>query len=181
MPGRACRGLVGLMISAGLAGCGRPVSYWPPAVTSAHEIRALPVTQRDLRGIGLCDADIRLITVRFRDLDYLYLNSQTKVSDAGVAHLQRCEKLRQVVIMDGGGLTDAGVRMLADLPGMRELMIERAPKLTDATLRFLGQKTRLQIIHLIQCPGLSDAAKARLREVLPGCEIHFANVEVAGR
>jgi hypothetical protein len=170
--------LAGLLAFAALVGC-RPVSYWPPAVTSARDILALPATQSDLRGIGLGDEDLRLIAEQFPDLDYLYLNSDSTISDAGVAHLGRAEKLRQVVITNGSRLSDAGVHTLASLPGLRELIIEVAPNLTDASLSVLADKKQLRIVQLIRCPGLNEPAKAHLREVLPRCEIHFSNDEAA--
>lgn len=151
------------------AGCSR----WPPAVKSKAEIEALPVSQPEIRGIGIGDQELQIIADRFQDLDYLYLNSTSRVSDLGVSRLSKLVKLHQVIIEDGQYLTDQSISVLAGLPSIEELIVTNGPLLTDTSLVHLGRNPRLGLIHLQNCPKLSNSAKAAFLAAHPKCQIIF--------
>jgi hypothetical protein len=62
----------------------RFVPYWPPAVSSLEEIEALPPTQRDLRAIAIDDTRLMAIARHLPMLDYLFINSNSQVTDIGI-------------------------------------------------------------------------------------------------
>jgi len=154
------------------AGCA-PVSHWPPAVTSVSDIEQLPTTQRDIRAIDIGDTELRLIVERFPNLDYLYLNSNSKITDAGLIGIQNLENLRQVVINDGSELSDNAITALASLPALTELIIDEADGLTDASLDVLGEKTNLRLLYLNGCSQFQSEAKDKIRGRLDSCKIRF--------
>jgi hypothetical protein len=90
-----------LLAVVAVAGCAIGVPYWPPAVSSKTEIESLPTSQRDLRGIGIGDQELQVIADRFPQLDYLFFNAESRVSDQGVAWLAKATNLYEVVIENG--------------------------------------------------------------------------------
>ena len=165
--------LIQTMVLIFSLGCGFGTSYWPPAVTSKADIEKLPTSQRDIRGIGIGDQDLQLIADRFPNLDYLFLNSNSSVSDQGITRLSKLSKLHQVVIEDGSHLSDQSVVVLAELPSLHQLIITNSPQLTDASLSVLGNKKQLKILYMFKCPSLTNRGKSELKNALPKCEILF--------
>lgn len=160
--------VLSLVVSIGMA-CSR----WPPAVQSVAQIESLPISQSDIRGIGIGDHELQLIADRFQGLNYLYLNSSSHVSDFGISKLSKSAKLHQVVIENGQNLTDQSIAVLAGLPAIHELIITGAPRLTDASFTYLGRNSNLDLIHLLNCPQLSPAAKSKFIAAHPKCQILF--------
>lgn len=167
------RGLVLLVILTSGVGCGVGASHWPPAVGSKTEIESLPISQPDIRGIGIGDRELQLIAQRFPRLNYLFLNSGSKISDQGLSSLAKSSRLHQLVILDGSRISDRGIAVLAGLPSLRELIIRNAPSITDASLVILGKKKELELLNLEKCPELSDSAKSDLKRSLPNCQVLF--------
>jgi hypothetical protein len=153
--------------------CGGCTSHWPPAVETKAEIESLPTSQPDIRAIGIGDQELQLIAERFPRLNYLYLNSRSKISDRGISHLAKSSKLRQIVVQDGERISDRGIAVLSELPSLRELIITNAPSVTDVSLVALGKKKEMKILYFFKCPALSDSAKAELKRALPNCDAHF--------
>jgi len=170
---KTLRGLVLLVNLTSGVGCGVGASHWPPAVGSKTEIESLPISQPDIRGIGIGDQELQLIAQRFPRLNYLYLNSSSKISDQGVSSLAKSSKLHQLVIEDGSRISDRGIAVLTGLPSLRELIIKNAPSITDASLEILGKKQELKVLRLEKCPGLSDSAKLDLKRSVPNCQVLF--------
>ncbi|WP_146440441.1 leucine-rich repeat domain-containing protein [Crateriforma conspicua] len=148
-------------------------THWPPAVSSASDIDQLPQTQRDIRGINLGEPEILLIANRFSNLDYLFLNSHSTITDTSAIAVARLEKLRQIVINDGSDLTDKGLAAISEMVALRELIIDNGEHLTNASLDSLARNRRLKLLYLNGCPNLTSEAKARIREQLPNCKIRF--------
>ena len=159
-----------LLIPAMLVSCDRG-THWPPAVSSAEEVRALPEDQKDLRGIDCGDDQVRAVAERLTRLEYLYLNSNSPVSDSGVASMKSLTSLRQLVIENASNLTDASAEVFGSMPALRELMLEKAERLTDAALIPLARNSKLRRIYLGGSTSLTPAGVDQLRRSLPGCEV----------
>ncbi|WP_146440399.1 leucine-rich repeat domain-containing protein [Crateriforma conspicua] len=137
------------------------------------DIEQLPRTQRDVRGINIGEPEIMLITNRFASLDYLFLNSDSTVTDTSAIAIGKLPELRQLVINDGSQLTDTGLSAIADMVSIRELIIDNGQNLTDSSLDSLAQNGRLKLLYLNGCPKLTLERKTRLTEQLPNCKIRF--------
>lgn len=56
---------------------------------------------------------------RLRQLDYLFIDASTNLSDRGIGALSGHPRLRQVVVLNATRLTDASMGVLAALPNLR--------------------------------------------------------------
>jgi hypothetical protein len=151
------------------------VPYWPPAVSSLEEIETLPPTQRDLRAIAIDDTRLMAIARHLPMLDYLFINSNSQVTDSGIGSLTSLRHLRQLVILNATALTDNAIAVLVGLPSLRELIIERCPHITDASLNALVARGSFSALQLRDCPKLTAEAKQRARTAMPTCRIFFEN------
>ncbi len=70
----------------------------------------------------------------------------TKVSDAGVKHLERAKSLTYLVL-DNTGVGDAGLVALGKLPALKELHLE-GTKVTDTGVSALGDAGALRVLNL---------------------------------
>lgn len=148
-------------------------SHWPPAVGSVQEIEQLPTSQTDLRAIGIGEFELRLIGERFPKLDYLFLNSDSHVTDEGLAPIARLKHLQKVVIESGSNLSDASIAALASMPVMTELIVSNGTLLTDDLLVSLGTRSNLSLLFLIDCPLFHSQAKQELKRQLATCDVRF--------
>lgn len=100
---------------------------------------AQPVVSVDLRYYELDDqelADFAEVLLAFPQLSALHFKS-TKITDAGLLHLERLPHLRRV-LLENAAITDAGLIRLKALRRLEELNIKGA-KVTDAGIHELQQ------------------------------------------
>jgi Leucine-rich repeat (LRR) protein len=103
----------------------------------------------------------------FYEIEYVNL-SRSKVTDAGLAHLQGLTSL-QGLVLDKTQVTDAGLAHLQGLTSLRGLYLENT-QVTDAGLAHLQGLTSLQELYLNNTQ-VTDAGLAELRKALPNLQI----------
>lgn len=114
------------------------------------------------------------------NLKWLYIRD-TAVADAGLAHLKGLPKL-EMLILNNTGVTDAGIVHLKGLTNLSSLYL-RDTEVTDAGLEALTGLANLSYLHLsgpqVTDPGLAHLGKlAKLEELgLDGCGISDAGLE----
>lgn len=167
--GWSMNALVALMFVA-IVGC-MPVADWPPAVASRADILELPSSQRDVRCIGINDEILAELANHLPELDYVYINSESTISDEGIESLQSLSKLRQIVIEDCSMLTDQSVSALATLPILKELLLKNGSNISETAFNRFDGNQRLRLLDLDGFPQLTPKAITRLHEALPNCDV----------
>ncbi|MDF1839307.1 MAG: hypothetical protein P1V35_15675 [Planctomycetota bacterium] len=166
------KGLIACMFLTLLAACDLATD-WAPAISTVQEIRELEPSQTGVRAIAISDAELLAIGEHLPKLEYILINGDSKITDAGLASLSHLEYLMQVVICDGSRLTDQGIATLASVPTLSKLHIYNGTSLTDETLDVLGALRALRFLSLEGCPQVQLRTVVRLRDRRPECEIHF--------
>jgi hypothetical protein len=90
--------------------------------------------------------------------------TSTKVTDAGLAHLQDLVGL-EVLVLGGNDITDAGVARLAKLTGLMGLFLN-STRVTDAGLDHLRGMSRMTKLNLSKT-AVTDAGVEKLKKALP--------------
>ena len=103
----------------------------------------------------------------FYEIEYVWL-SNTRVTDAGLAHLQGLMGLK-ILSLHSTQVTDAGLAHLKGLTGLQILWLN-GTQVTDAGLAHLQSLTGLRWLILTKTK-VTDAGVAKLRQALPGCQI----------
>ena len=143
---------------------------WPPVVSRAHDVDALPVSQREIRCIDCDDEALAAIGRRFPALDYLFINDQSRISDGGIRSLLPLRALRQLEAGNGSHLTDASITTMNQLPALEELSIEGARLISSAALQSLGEHA-LRRVFLVRCANADDETLRALKSRLPNADV----------
>ncbi len=113
----------------------------------------------DLLATQISDRELESLLTSLHDLRFLSL-AETKVGDAGLAHLQSLTSLQELHL-DHTGVTDEGLKLLASLPSL-EILDLKGTRITDDGLAEIGRLTRLKGLYLTRT-GITDAGLAHLR------------------
>ena len=113
----------------------------------------------DLLATQISDRELESLLTSLHDLRFLSL-AETKVGDAGLAHLQSLTSLQELHL-DHTGVTDEGLKLLASLPSL-EILDLKGTRITDDGLAQIGRLTRLKGLYLTRT-GITDAGLANLR------------------
>ncbi len=146
-------------------------SDWPPAVRNSKEINALLSNTKAVRGIGITDNEITDIIQRFADLDYIYINTESKITDKSIAAMASLKQLRQIVIEDCSLVTDNGLKSLQSYPALRELILKKGTQLSSRGLQYLASLKNLQLLYISNWSKIKPRDLDELRKALPNCII----------
>ncbi|MDB5388321.1 MAG: hypothetical protein JWM11_3967 [Planctomycetaceae bacterium] len=114
------------------------------------------------------DSDLELLKP-LTDLEILELQS-TKITDAGLAHLQGLKGLRELDLYDCQHISDKGLESLQSLPKLSKLELSKTP-LSDAAVDRLLMMKQLAQLSVNNTPLSADAGK-KLRDGLPKCKVY---------
>jgi Leucine rich repeat len=93
----------------------------------------------------------------------------TKITDAGLTHLQTLKKL-QILDVSGTRVSDSGMSQLKGLSSLYSLSLGRT-RISDAGLAHLKRLTKLSTLDLRGTP-VTDAGVNELMQALPGVMIY---------
>jgi CheY-like chemotaxis protein len=113
----------------------------------------------DLLSTQISDQELGTLLSSLNDLRFLSL-AETRVSDAGLTHLQSLTKLQELHL-DHSDITDEGLQLLTTLPNL-EILDLKGTRITDAGLIEVGRLTRLKGLYLTRT-GITDAGLEHLR------------------
>ena len=150
-----------------------PQSNWPPAVSTERDILELDRDTRAVRCIGTAESEIALLARRLPHLTYLYLNTDSAITDKAIDDIITLKHLHQLVLMNASGITEKGLASLAELPRLRELTLEHCPQFTESSLDLLQHMHRLSSLNLRGCPQFNSQSVDRLIQSLPGCKVYL--------
>jgi hypothetical protein len=153
---------------------------WPPAVFDAGEIAALSPGQSAIRCVGCGDEEIRAVAERLKHLDYLFVNSTSKLTDDGIARLAELTYLRQLVVLNASSLSDASLSVLANMSQMRQLSLHDGTAFSPNGVLALARNPSLEQLYLCNAPQVTDAVVQLLRDHLPKCDIRVDNPSCPG-
>jgi hypothetical protein len=141
------------------------------AFSSAGECSTLRTIDLTHQHDGLTERGLQYLS-SVPNLTDLCLNSCWFLTDAGLAHLERCSTLTALDITntqlsDGinvfGGITDAGLLSVVRLPALRKLRMFHCSRLiTDTGFIQLAQCRTLEELVLARCERVGDGALAAL-------------------
>lgn len=122
----------------------------------------LPFTSFDDRGMQFVS----------RATELTYLNIQdTKVTDAGMAHIVSLKKLQSLRLKDNYQLTDLCAPYIGALPDLDLLSIHET-SLTEKALKFFSRLHRLRtLVIYIEDDNFSFQSLMEFSEQLPDCDI----------
>jgi len=112
----------------------------------------------DLLSTQISDRELETLLASLHDLRFLSL-AETRVGDAGIAHLQSLSSLQELHL-DHTEVTDDGLRGLVSLPNL-EILDLKGTGITDAGLVHVGRMKRLKGLYLTRT-GISDDGIAHL-------------------
>ena len=144
-----------------------------PVVSRAADVDAMPVDQRGIRCINCNDEVLNAVGHRFKNLDFLYINTQSMITDRGIAALARLPRLRQLEVTNASMLTDSSIPMLKQLSSSRELSLDGATKVSDKALISLTTNSKIDRLFLLNFPRISSDTVQKMREQLPECNIRI--------
>jgi hypothetical protein len=75
----------------------------------------------------------------------IYYSGQTKITDRSLEILGRMPSLEKLEFWNCAGLTDAGVAHLARLPRLREVALDNLPGVSRAVLNFSPPHVRVRM------------------------------------
>jgi hypothetical protein len=150
-------------------------SGWPPVVSNAADVEALPTTQREIRCIDCDDDTLVAVGQRLEQLDYLFINDRSTVTDRGIQSLALLQHLRQLVIGNATTITDASLRIIKQLPALRELSIDQASLLSGDALLDLAKGSKLSLLFVFGTRDLSAQTIERVRQQLPGADVRISD------
>jgi hypothetical protein len=146
---------------------------WSPVVSQSEDVDAMPVSERSIRCINCNDEVLNAIGHRFQNLEFLYINTQSKVTDQGIAVLSRLPRLLQLEVTNASMLTDSSIPMLKQLSSLRELSLDGATKVSDKALISLTTNSKIDRLFLLNFPRISSDTVQKMREQLPECNIRI--------
>ena len=115
----------------------------------------------DLLATQISDQELGNLLSSLNDLRFLSL-AETRVSDAGLTHLQSLTKLQELHL-DHSDITDDGLKLLTSLPNL-EILDLKGTRITDAGLIEVGRLTQLKGLYLTRT-GITDAGLQHLRSL----------------
>lgn len=144
-----------------------------------------------VRAMGNMEDNEIALVAAFRKLDHLFVQSP-KITDAGVAGLQKLPQLRFVALecpkvsdqslkhlatlprlerldLSGTGITDAGMKDIVGMPKVKELAL-RDTALTDAGLITLAGAQKLEKLDIARTK-VTDAGVKAFQEARPECKV----------
>lgn len=147
-----------------------------PSARDIETIAGLPGLRRlelvlEHRDRPLADTDLEQIA-RLERLEVLKLHG-TRVSDAGLAHLGKLARLRELY---PGRIGEAGLAHLGELPALRTLALHVNP-IGAAGLAHLGRMTSLRSLDLAHTQ-VGDDALAHLARLAALRELNLSNTAV---
>ena len=107
----------------------------------------------DLLSTQISDQELGNLLSSLNDLRFLSL-AETRVSDAGLTHLQSLTKLQELHL-DHSDITDEGLKLLTTLPNL-EILDLKGTCITDTGLIEVGRLTQLKGLYLTRT-GITDA------------------------
>ncbi len=113
----------------------------------------------DLLSTQISDQELAALLASLNDLRFLSL-AETKVGDAGIAHLQSLSHLQELHL-DHTEVTDEGLKGVAELPSL-EILDLKGTRITDGGLAHVGRMKRLKGLYLTRT-GVSDDGLRHLR------------------
>ncbi len=146
-------------------------SDWPPAVRNSKDIAALPSNTKAVRGINVTDNEITDIIQHFAELEYIYVNSQSKITDKSIAAMASLKHLLQIVIEDCSLITDDGLKSFQTYPVLRELILKNGTQLSSRGLQYVASSKSLQLLYISNWPRIKPSDLDELRKALPQCNI----------
>lgn len=115
----------------------------------------------DLLSTQISDQELGNLLSSLNDLRFLSL-AETRVSDAGLLHLQAMTKLQELHL-DHSEITDEGLKSLTTLPSL-EILDLKGTRITDAGLMEVGRLTQLKGLYLTRT-GITDSGLKHLRNL----------------
>ncbi len=115
----------------------------------------------DLLSTQISDRELESLLSSLHDLRFLSL-AETKVGDAGLAHLTSMKKLQELHL-DHTEITDEGLKLLASLPSL-EILDLKGTRVTDAGLAEVGRLTALKGLYLTRT-GITDDGLRHLKNL----------------
>mgnify|MGYP001817641562 FL=1 len=115
----------------------------------------------DLLSTQISDQELGNLLSSLNDLRFLSL-AETRVSDAGLTHLQSLTKLQELHL-DHSDITDEGLKLLTTLPNL-EILDLKGTRITDDGLIQVGRLTQLKGLYLTRT-GITDAGLKHLRSL----------------
>jgi hypothetical protein len=146
-----------------------PVSDWEPPVTTKEDIERLPKHQNSVRCIDIGDLQMLTVGEHLAQLEFLYINTKSTITDEGIVALRSLKHLRQVVLMNCSLLTDDGLNVFGEMTSLTELMMDGGTLITDEGLWHLSGNRNFRTISFSHFPRVTNAGVQRLRQSLPGC------------
>ncbi len=112
----------------------------------------------DLLSTQISDQELAALLASLDDLRFLSL-AETKVGDAGIAHLQSLRNLQELHL-DHTEVTDEGLEGVAELPNL-EILDLKGTRITDEGLAHVGRMSGLTGLYLTRT-GITDAGLRHL-------------------
>lgn len=136
-----------------------------------------------LRGLQATDLGLRNLR-RVKSLEELAITSESRVSDAGIAHLANLTNLRRFRIynINASRVTDASLELLGALPNLEELTL-RGHHISDAGLASLKGLSRLKRLDVGFSKGpITDKGLVHLKGMksLELLDVRFSRVTAEG-
>ncbi len=131
----------------------------PTELSSKKEFRL------DLSKRNISNEEFKSITTRFPNITEIIISRCTKITDAGLAHLQELKGLTHLDISRCYEITDAGLAHLQKLKGLTHLNISWCKQITDAGLASLQELNGLITLYLNGCNLITDNGLASLQEI----------------
>ena len=107
-------------------------------------------------------------------LKTLNLSGCYRITDAGFAHLGELTSLKELNLSWCKQITDTGLAHLKELTSLKTLNLERCYKITDAGLAHLSELTSLKTLNLSECDKITDAGLAHLKELTSLKELNLS-------
>jgi internalin A len=121
---------------------------------------------------GISDVGLKRLTHATRLADVVIACS--RVTDNGLEGIERLKHLESLAFI-WSKITDRGLKKIVALPALRDLNLSDA-KITDAGVEMLGSCKSLK--HLgISGTMITDKGVAKLRSLIPGCDIEAKSPE----
>ncbi|MGE3854982.1 MAG: hypothetical protein AB7K09_24830 [Planctomycetota bacterium] len=126
---------------------------------ASHIAQMQALWSLDIGGTRIGDDGVRTLAGLAASLRELLVDGNRAVTDAGMDHLVRFDRLDSVSIAGCAQLTDAAVTGIARRDSIRLLRLARCPRLTDAAVeRVASSLPNIEYLDVSDCPLLGDRA-----------------------
>lgn len=161
--GREAAASVATIGDSGMPADGRPARSTDDVLRLLGTILEWPRMQSgqklDLLSTQISDRELESLLASLHDLRFLSL-AETKVGDAGIAHLQSLSNLQELHL-DHTEVTDEGLKGVAELPNL-EVLDLKGTRISDAGLVYVGRIKSLKGLYLTRT-GITDEGLRHLR------------------